>query len=65
MDNAAARQAGTVFETLVVQMLLAPLAREESVLGAYGTACIAESIARADGRGFGALVAQALERRRE
>lgn len=48
---------------MLLQMLLEPLAREESVLGGYGTACIAESIARADEGGFGALVARALEHR--
>jgi len=62
VGSATARNAGALFESMFVQMILQPLAREESVLGSYGTACIAQSVAREDAHGFGSLLATMLER---
>lgn len=57
---------GIVLETFLLQTVLAPLGgADDNALGSYGTACIAQSIARSDAHGFGALVAASLERRHE
>jgi hypothetical protein len=48
---------------MLLQTVLEPMLSEENPLGAYGTACIAQSVARADRHGFAALVAASLERR--
>ena len=52
-----------VFETLLLQHVLAPLAHADSCFGEYGTGYIAEDIARNDAHGFGAMIARALEQR--
>ncbi|HEY9085138.1 MAG TPA: hypothetical protein VIN40_04245 [Candidatus Tyrphobacter sp.] len=64
MDSAIARRAGAVFEALLLQQMLEPIARGEEALGEYGAACVAQSIARDDAHGFGAAIARVLERDR-
>lgn len=58
-----ARRIGVVFEAFLLQPLLEPLARTDAALGAYGAACVAQSISRDDTRGFAAAIARVLERR--
>jgi hypothetical protein len=62
VDSAVAQRAGAVFEALLLQQVLEPLARADAALGGYGTACVAERIACGDAGGFGAAIARALER---
>ncbi len=64
MDSAAAAQAGVVLEAMLVQTTLAPLARSDAALGSLGVAYLAQSVAQRDARGFGAVIAALLERRR-
>jgi hypothetical protein len=63
VDSAAARQAGVVFEAMLLQMTLAPLARSDAAFGRLGMAYVAQSVAEHDARGFGAAIAAVLERR--
>jgi hypothetical protein len=61
--DAQLRQVGVVFEAIVLEQCLAPIARGNDALGDYGIGALAQSIAERDAHGFGTLLGQ-LERER-
>jgi hypothetical protein len=63
VDSAVAQRVGAAFEALLLQQLLAPLARDDAALGSYGSTFLAQSIADRDALGFGAALVRVLERR--
>ncbi len=63
MDSVTAKRAGALFEAVLLQTVLEPLAQSADMLGSYGASCLSESIARNDTSGFGAEIAKILERR--
>jgi len=54
--------AGVAFESLLLETMLAPMMREFDAVGAYGIGSFARSVAQGDTHGFGALIAQMLEK---
>jgi hypothetical protein len=65
VDSRVARQAGAQFEALLLERVLSPLQRSFGQLGEVAVDACARSIARQDAGGFGALVAAALDGRRD
>jgi hypothetical protein len=60
VDSAGAARIGAAFEAMLIEPMLGSFG-EASAFGAYGAGLLADEIARRDTRGFGALVARALE----
>ncbi|MDQ2872630.1 MAG: hypothetical protein M3R35_05835 [Candidatus Eremiobacteraeota bacterium] len=62
MDSRVARQAGSQFEGLLLERVLAPMQKAFGPAGDIVVTALAQSVASHDEGGFGALVADALER---
>jgi hypothetical protein len=60
MDSAIARRAGVVFESMLLEMALKPLAANMDALGDYGIGLLAQEIAKSDVTGFGDALAHQL-----
>ena len=63
MDNTGLRQAGIAFESMMLEMVLRPLASGAGPLAECGVGALAGAVARADRSGFGALIASSLQSR--
>ncbi|MBV8066980.1 MAG: hypothetical protein JO113_03305 [Candidatus Eremiobacteraeota bacterium] len=64
MDSVNARQAGELFEAMLLAPMLRPLIAGCGALGDYELDLLAREVARRDGHGFAALIAAKLEHRR-
>ena len=65
MDSAGLRQAGVVFETMLLKTCLEPLEKRFDAVGSYGLDMLAQAIAQRDTRGFGEILAGRLTGRAE
>jgi hypothetical protein len=65
VDNGVARRAGALFETMLLETVLQPMAEQMPALGGYGIDVLAQSVAQHDAAGFGAVLARRLEGDRE